>query len=78
MAVGVLEIAMEKQLTVEASNYYIRKTYLKAMKQFMADDQNASQTQTNGDIEEYLLYEKQLSHHIQEFLEHSNLKTIHN
>jgi hypothetical protein len=69
---------MEKQLTLEESNYRIRKTYLQAMKQSMADEQNAFQLQSSDDIEEYFLYEKEVSHHIQEHLEHSTLKTTHN
>jgi len=74
----IFETAMEKQLTLEGSNYRIRKTYLRTMKKFMADDQNISQSLPNNDIEEYILYEKQVSHYIQELLEHSDIKTTHN
>ena len=75
---GVLEIIMEKQLIHKGSHYHIRNVYLDALKQFMADDQQASRTQINKDIEEYLLYEKQVSFRLQELIERSAFKAIHN
>jgi len=69
---------MEKQLRGEGSHYRIRKTYLETLKQFLADDLNVSRSQGNDDIEAYLLYEKQVSHYLQELLEQSAFKTIHN
>ena len=51
------------------SSYHTRTTYLQAMKQFMAEITGIGQSPTKGDIEEYLRYEKEVSHHIQELLE---------
>lgn len=71
---SILETAMEKQLTLERSSYHIRKTYLRAMKEFMADSKDTSQPQFDDeDIEEYLVYEKRISRSIQEILEDSDL-----
>lgn len=70
---SILETAMEKQLMLERSSYHIRKTYLRAMKEFMADNKNFSQPQFDEDIEEYLVYEKRISRSIQEILEDSDL-----
>lgn len=75
---SILETAMEKHLTLEDSSYQIRKAYLKVMKRYMADNKNFSQSQFSEEIEEYLVYEKRISHSIQELLEHSDLKTTHN
>ena len=74
---SILETAMEKHLSLEKSSYHIRKAYLRAMKKFMADNKNFSQPEFDEDIEEYLVYEKRISRSIQEFLEHSDLKTSH-
>ena len=74
---SILETAMEKHLTLEGSSYYIRKAYLRAMRQFMADNKDTSQPQFDEDIEEYLVYEKRISRSIQELLEHSDLKIAH-
>jgi hypothetical protein len=76
-AMSVLETTMEKQLTLEGSNYHIRETYLQAMKQFMANGRDASQSQLNGDIEKYFRYEKWVSYYIQNFLGHSVTTTAH-
>jgi hypothetical protein len=51
------------------SSYHTWATYLQAMKQFMAEITGMCQSPTKGDIEEYLRYEKEISHHIQEILE---------
>ncbi len=56
---------------LEGSSYSTRTAYLQAMKQSMADDICAYHSH-NDDIEEYLMYEKQVSHHIQKLLEHSD------
>ena len=67
---GICSTRKKHQSKVAVSSYHTRTTYLQAMKQFMADNNNASQSQTNGGIEEYLQYEKQMSHHIQKLLNH--------
>lgn len=66
--------APKNQCTAVKSTYYTRTTYLQAMKRFLAEDSKADQSHQE-DIEEYLLYEKQVSDRIQELLEHFVLKT---
>ncbi len=50
------------------SSYNTRKLYLHTMKQFMAWSNTAIESPIDTDIEEYLRYEKRVSHHIQEIL----------
>jgi hypothetical protein len=52
---------MERQSMSEGSHYHIRKEYLQALKQFMSENQTASRRQLNDMIDEYILYEKQVS-----------------
>jgi hypothetical protein len=62
---------MEKDVTGEKSNYHIRKSYLQAMKQSMANMNMSVHPKTNQGIDEYLIYEKQISYHLQGLLNHS-------
>lgn len=53
---------------LEESSYLTRTMYLNAMKEFMTDTTSIGESHTNGDIEEYFRYEREVSDHIQEIL----------
>lgn len=71
---NVTDAGIEKSLLVEGSAYSIRKAYLQAIKQFMMGKPKTSCPQPPADIEAYLLYEKQISHQIQDRLAETKSK----
>ena len=60
------EKAHHGKLTEADSTYHTRETYLQTLRQFMA--KSSPQLKNNGEIEEYLLYEKRISCRIQQLL----------
>lgn len=60
---------LKKLHALASSTYDTRTKYLQAMKRLIN-----SQHPDNDDIEEYFQYEKEVSSHIQELLDHSTVK----
>lgn len=56
--------------SVSESNYDARTNYLNIMKQFMAHTNESSKSFGEKNLEDYFQYEKELSQHIQEILNH--------
>lgn len=74
----VLQTTTEKESGKGESKYRIRRAYLEAMKRFMADTLQPSPIQPTDDspgdsIEKYLIYEREISCHLQELLGHSKI-----
>jgi len=73
---GIWNSKKENQEELKESSYRTRQNYLQTMKQFMASDIDTPQSQTQGDLEEYFLYEKEVSCHIQKLLEQFDSKAV--
>ena len=58
------------QDSVSESNYDARTNYLSTMKQFMAHTTESIQNSREQNLEDYFLYEKKLSQHIQAMMNH--------
>ena len=70
---------MEKEHDEELSNYDLRTTYLQTLKKFMAakPGTSSSTTQANKEIDAYLGYEKLVSSHLQDLLDHEATRIVH-